>query len=109
MDKIKVYYYNRCQTCRKAIDKLKECNELELREFFKDRLSKEEIKQLLKMAGISAKDALRKRDKMYKELAFDKKDYDDEQIIEFMAKYPSLIARPIIIKDGKAFIGAKNL
>jgi arsenate reductase len=56
------------------------------------------------MANISPKDALRKRDKMYKELGFDKKDYDDEQIIEFMVKYPSLIARPIIIKDGKAFI-----
>ncbi|RMF30418.1 MAG: arsenate reductase [Candidatus Nitrosothermus koennekii] len=105
MSKIKVYYYNRCQTCRKTIDKLKkEGEELELREFFKDRLTKEEIKQLLKMANISPKDALRKRDKMYKELGLDKKDYDDEHIIELMVKYPSLIARPIIIKDGKAFI-----
>lgn len=70
-------------------------------------MSKEEIRELLKMAGISSKEALRKRDKMY-ELEFDKRDYSEEEIIEFMSKYPSLIARPIIVKDGKAFIGAKN-
>ena len=110
MSKIKIYYYSRCQTCKKAIDKFRqECEELELREFFKDRLSKEEIKQLLAKANVSAKDALRKRDKMYKALEFDKRDYSEDQIIDFMSKYPSLIARPIVIKDDKVFIGAKAL
>lgn len=101
---VKVYYYERCKTCKSVIDKLKDEENLELREFFKDRLSKDEIKELLNLAGISARDALRKRDKMYKELRLDEKQYSEDELIEMMSIYPSLIARPIIVKDGKAFI-----
>ncbi len=109
MGKIKVYYYNKCQTCRKVIKDLKkDNNDIELVEFFKERFDKERLKELLKSANISAKDALRKRDKMYKELELDKKDYSEDQLIELMVKYPSLIARPIIIKDNKVFIRGVN-
>ncbi len=101
---VKVYYYTKCKTCRNVIERLKDKEELELREFFKDRLSKEEIKEILKLANISARDMLRKKDRLYKELEFDKKDYSEDQIIELMIKYPSLINRPIIIKDGRVFI-----
>ncbi len=105
MSKITVYYYNKCQTCRKVIEDLKKDNkELELIEFFKERLDKDKIKELLRAANIHPIDALRKRDKMYKELELDKKDYTEEELIEFMVKYPTLIARPIIIKDNKVFI-----
>lgn len=102
---MKVYYYERCKTCKNIIERFKnEGQTIELREFFKDRLSKEEIKELLRLANISAKDALRKRDKLYKELELDKKDYSEDELIDLMFKHPSLIARPIILKDGKAFI-----
>jgi arsenate reductase len=109
MSKVKVYYYNKCKTCRKVIEDLKNNNDdIELVEFFKVRFDKDGLKELLKSANISAKDALRKRDKTYKELELDRKDYSEDQLIELMVKYPSLIARPIIIKDNKVFIRGVN-
>lgn len=72
--KVKVYYNPKCVTCRKAIDQLKANKvEFELRDFFKEKLSREEIISLLKMAGLSPSDALRKKDKMYKELKLEQK------------------------------------
>jgi len=106
--KVKVYYNPRCITCRKSIDRLKVNRiEFELQDFFKERLSKDEIVSLLKMAGLSARDALRKKDKMYRELKLEQKDYSDDELIALMEKYPGLILRPIIVKNNKAVIANK--
>jgi len=106
--KVKVYYNPRCITCRRAIDRLKINKvEFELQDFFRERLSREEIVSLLKMAGLSARDALRKKDKMYKELKLEQKDYSDDELIALMEKYPGLVLRPIIVKNNKAVIANK--
>jgi len=106
--KMKVYHNPRCITCRRAIDRLKANKaEFELQDFFKERLSREEIRSLLTMAGLSPRDVLRKKDKMYKGLKLEEKHYSDDQLIAFMEKYPGLILRPIIVKDGKAVIANK--
>ena len=107
-EKVKVYYNPRCITCRKAIDRLKVNKmEFELKDFFKERLSKEEIRSLLRMAGLSARDALRKKDQMYKELKLNQKDYSDNELIALMERYPGLILRPIMVKDNKTVIANK--
>ena len=54
---------------------------------------------------MKAQDLLRKRAKEYKELAFKNKKYTQEQIIEFMIKYPDLIERPIIVKEDVVILG----
>lgn len=105
---VKVYYNPRCITCRRSIDRLKVNKvEFELQDFFKEKLTKQEIVSLLKMAGISTRDALRKKDKMFKALKLDQKDYSDDELIAFMEKYPGLILRPIMVKDNKAVIANK--
>ncbi|MFQ5920603.1 MAG: arsenate reductase family protein [Nitrososphaerales archaeon] len=97
----KVYYNPRCTTCRRAIDRLKASKvDFELQDFFKDKLSKNEIRSLLKMAGVSPRDALRKKDKMYKELRLAEEEYSDDEMISLMEKYPGLILRPIIVLGG---------
>ncbi len=99
----KVYHYSKCATCRRVINDLENKDiELELRDIFKERLSKDEIRKLLKIANKSAREALRKRHRLYKEIV--EKGYSDDEIIELMAKDPSLIERPIVVIDNKAFI-----
>lgn len=106
--KMKVYYNPKCVTCRRAIDRLKANKvEFELQDFFKDRLNKQQIISLLKIAGLSPKDVLRKKDKMYKELKLEEKEYSDDELITLMEKYPGLILRPIIVKNNKAVIANK--
>ncbi len=67
--------------------------------------TKEEIREVIKMVGLnSAREMMRTKEKLYKELGL--KDVDDEEkLIEAMVEHPRLIERPIVIKDGKAVIG----
>lgn len=108
-ENIKVYYKPTCITCRKAIQKLDSNGvKLELCDFFKEKLTKEDIRSLLKMAGLSAVDILRRKDKMYKELQLDKKKYTENELIELIAKHPGLLLRPIIVKGNKAVVANKT-
>lgn len=82
------------------------------RDFFKEPLSEEELRKIIKMSGKKPSELLRKRDKMFKELDLEKGKKTDSQIIKLMIKYPGLILRPIIISGNKVFIGkidSKNL
>ena len=56
------------------------------------------------MLGINARDLMRTKEEIYKELNL-KDVTDEEKLIEAMAEHPKLIERPIVIKDGKAVIG----
>lgn len=104
---IKVYYKPTCVTCRRVIDKLNSSGlKFELHDFFKERLTKEDIRSLLKMAGLSAVDVLRKKDKMYKELKLDQK-YTENELIEIIAKHPGLLLRPVIVKGNRVIIASK--
>lgn len=82
--------------------------DLEKRDFFKDQLSESEIKKIIKLAGISPKELLRKKDKLYKELNLENKKLSDSQIIKLLVKHPGLIKRPIIINEGKISIEKIN-
>ncbi len=86
--------------------------DIQKRDFFKDPFSEAELKKIIKLSGISPKEFLRKRDKMYKELDMENTKQTDDKIIKLMVKYPGLIKRPIIIKKNKTYVGkidAKNL
>ncbi len=98
-----------CVTCKRAIDYLaaRKVN-YQTVEFFKQRLSKDKIKPLLKMAGLSPQQALRKRDKMFRQLRLEKKKVTDDRLLSLMEKYPGLILRPIVVAGEKAVIATKG-
>ena len=79
--------------------------DFEKRDFFKDKLSELEIKNILKLTGMKPIELLRKRDKMYKELDLEKSNKTDAQLIKLLVKHPGLIRRPIIISKNKALVG----
>jgi len=56
------------------------------------------------MLGISARELMRTKEDIYKELQL-KDVNDEEKLIDAMVLNPKLIERPIVIKDGKAAIG----
>ena len=105
MSKITLWHNPRCSKSRNAAALLEEKGvEAEVVKYLDTPPSKEEIKELLKMLGITARELMRTKEAIYKELGL--KDVDDEEkLIEAMAENPKLIERPIVIKDGKAAIG----
>ena len=100
-----ILHNNRCSKSREALQLLVESNcEIEIRDYLKNPLSKDEIKELLAQLGLKAKDLVRKKEKEYIEL-FKDKEPTNAQLITAMAKFPILIERPIVIKNGRAEIG----
>lgn len=74
------------------------------REYTKEPLTKKELKEVFAMLGLKPKALLRKNDKFYKELSLTG-DETDAKLIGHMAKYPTLLQRPIAIKGKRAVVG----
>lgn len=74
------------------------------REYKKQPLSADELRDLVRMLGVPAKALLRKRDKAVAELGLTG-DESDDVLIPHMAAHPTMLQRPIGILDGKAEIG----
>ena len=105
MSSVVIWHNPRCSKSRNAFHLLEEKGiEAEVVKYLDTPPTKEEIKEVLKMLGTSARELMRTKEDIYKELGL--KDVEDEEkLIEAMAEHPKLIERPIVIKDGKAAIG----
>ena len=105
MSKVTIYHNPRCSKSREALKLLEEQGaDVEVVKYLDTPPSKEELKSLLKMLGISARELMRTKEAIYKELGLGDVE-DEEKLIEAMVEHPRLIERPIVIKDGKAVIG----
>ena len=65
----------------------------EYREYRREPLSGEKIRELLDMLGVAPRDLLRSRDRAFKELALTGAEEDDH-LIALMAENPTLLQRP---------------
>ena len=73
-------------------------------EYLKEEQTTKNIIDLLSKLGISALELMRKGEKDYLENVKGKTLTEDE-LIQFLVKFPKLIERPIVIKGNKAIIG----
>ena len=105
MKNVKIWHNPRCSKSRNAVALLEEQGvDAEVVKYLERPPSKDEITEVLKMLGISARELMRTKEDIYKELGL--KDVSDEDaLIDAMVAHPKLIERPIVIKDGKAAIG----
>ncbi len=64
------------------------------------------IKALLgKLGFASARDLMRQKEDLYKELNLTDAGLSEEQLIQAMVEHPRLIERPIVVANGQARIG----
>lgn len=105
MEKITIWHNPRCSKSREAL-KIAEENgvEKEIVKYLEATPSTQEIKELLTMLNISARELMRTKEEIYKTLDL-KNVTDEEALIQAMAENPKLIERPILIKENKAIIG----
>lgn len=102
---VKILYNNSCSKSRGILEYLDENGiPFEIIDFIQNPLSELELKTVLKKLRIAAKDLIRKNEQIFKELYSDK-ELTEEEWIQVMIKNPSLIQRPILIKDAVAMIG----
>ena len=102
---MKILHNPRCSKSRQGLSILQEAKvDIEIIEYLKNPLTKEEVKDVLKKLNISPIDLVRKNEAIWKE-KFKNKTLSEEQIIQAMVDNPKLIERPIILSGDKAVIG----
>jgi|SRR6185312_17405039 arsenate reductase len=101
---IRIYHNHRCSKSRATLALL-EGREVEVVNYLDTPPDAAELKQLLKLLGVPARQLLRSDEAIYKELGLADAKLDDEALIAAMAAHPILIERPIVVANGKAVIG----
>ncbi|MEQ6122767.1 arsenate reductase (glutaredoxin) [Pseudotenacibaculum sp. MALMAid0570] len=102
---IKIYHNPRCRKSREGLQILQESGkEFEIREYLKETPSKEELKSVINLLGISPLELVRKNEAIWKE-SYKGKDLSEADIINAMIENPKLIERPIVINNEKAVVG----
>jgi len=105
MNSVTIWHNQKCSKSREAMEILKENScDTEVIKYLETNPDVAQIKDVLKMLGISARELMRTKEELYKELEL-KSVTDEEKLIKAMAENPKLIERPILIKNGKAIIG----
>jgi len=104
-NKLIIYHNPKCSKSRQTLEIIKSKNiEPTIVLYLIDKLSKEEIKNLLSKLGLSIREILRTGEDEYKKNNLQNKNLSDEKLIEFLIKFPKLLQRPIVIKNNKAII-----
>jgi len=102
---MKIYHNPRCSKSRQGLDILNNSNEnFEIVDYQNNPPTAKELKEILKMLGISPIQLVRKNETVWKE-NYKGKELNDDAIIDAMCEHPKLIERPIVIKGNKAVIG----
>ena len=78
--------------------------EFTYREYRKEPLSEDELREVLAKLGLSARDILRKRDKAVAANGLDG-DEDDDVLLPLMAQNPTMVQRPIGVVGDRAAVG----
>ncbi|MBD8873899.1 arsenate reductase (glutaredoxin) [Rhodanobacter sp. DHB23] len=101
---IRIYHNNRCSKSRATLALL-DGRDVEVVNYLDTPPDAAELKQLLKLLGIPARQLLRSGEAAYRELGLADPALDENALIAAMVAQPILIERPIVVANGKAAIG----
>lgn len=105
MSRITVYQKPTCTTCRQVHAALKESGvDFDAVDYYVAPISKAKLKELLKKMGLSARELLRTKEDIYKDLKLAEKKLSDDELVGLMAEHPDLIQRPIVEKGSRAIL-----
>tara|TARA_B100000315_G_C13997095_1_gene328461 strand:+ start:73 stop:426 length:354 start_codon:yes stop_codon:yes gene_type:complete len=105
-NEIIIYHNPKCSKSRKALEIIKSKNiEPTIILYLVNKLSKTEVKNLLTKLGLSIRDILRTGEDEYRNNSLKNEKLSDDELINFLIKFPKLLERPIVIKKNKAVIG----
>lgn len=102
---ITIYHNARCKKSREGLELLNESGEdFEVREYLKEPVSEEELKEILQKLGMAPIELVRTDEKIWKE-HYKGKDLSDDELVRVMVEHPKLIQRPIVVKGNSAVVG----
>ena len=106
MSVYKIFHNPRCSKSRQTLKLLEDNNcEIEIINYLEIDLDVLLIKDTLEKLSLKPRDILRKSEQDYKDNNLKREDFSDNELIDYMVKYPKLIERPIVIKEDRAVLG----
>ena len=106
MNGTRLYHNPRCSKSRGALELLRERGvEPEIVAYLDTPPSPAELRTLLDMLGLPARDLLRTGEEDYGALGLADESLPESALIEAMSTHPRLIERPIFVRGGRAIIG----
>ena len=104
-DPIVIYQKPTCTTCRQVYNALKASGvDFDAVNYHVEPIPKAKLQELLAKMGISARQLLRTKEPIYRELGLASRTLDDEQIVDLMVAHPDLIQRPSVEKGARAIL-----
>jgi arsenate reductase len=105
MAELTVYEKPTCTTCRNLAALLEQRGiDFERVNYHVEPLPEAKIRELLRKAGMPARDALRTREPVYAELGLGERDVDEDELIRLMAEHPELLQRPVVERGDRAVL-----
>lgn len=108
---VKAYLYEKCGTCRKAKQWLKQENiPFEEIPIVEAPPSKEELRRIWKSSGLDLKKMFNTSGQFYRELLLKEKlpTMSEDEMLELLASNGKLIKRPLIVEGDRATVGFKE-
>jgi len=103
--KARIYHNPRCSKSRATLALLKDRNlDIEIVEYLKTPPSAEEIRSLLSLLGLHAREIARPSEAAFKESGLSL-DSPADDLIALLAREPAVLQRPIVVCGKKARIG----
>lgn len=95
-----IYHNPRCSTSRAALERLQQHGvQPTVIEYLKHPYTEDVLKDLMKRAGLSARDLIRQKEALYTELGLDRDERTEQDLIDAMVTHPVLVNRPIVVTD----------
>ena len=106
MSKVLIYHNPRWGKSRESVQILNDLNvEYEIVDYLNNPPSVDELQSLAKKLGINARDFIRTKEAVFKELNLQPHLDDEHFIFQKMSENPKLIERPIAVKGERAVLG----
>ncbi|MBC9229687.1 arsenate reductase (glutaredoxin) [bacterium SPL81] len=100
MSKIKIYHNPECGTSRNTLALIRNTGiEPIIVEYLITPPTHDELVKLIQDAKLIVRQAIRQNVAPYRDLALDREDWTDEQLLAFMLEHPILINRPFVVTD----------
>jgi arsenate reductase len=102
---IQIWHNPRCSKSRAGVKYLEDKGvEFEIVKYLDNPPSANEIADVLAKLGMSARDLMRTKEAIYRELGL-KDEQNEHKLTEAMSAHPKLIERPVVINGDRAVVG----
>lgn len=97
---VTIYHNPSCGTSRNTLALIRNAGiEPTIIEYLKSPPARQELKDLIRRAGLTVREAIREKGTPYAKLGLDDMSLTDEQLFDAMEAHPILINRPFVVTD----------